>query len=396
MNHHISCSTLRPCVVTLMLTCIAAETSAVQLTGHLTPATGEHSSHYAVTLSTDDGKRYVARIDQLGGFHVDDLPSGHYAVMASMDDNGSTLLRNIDLQTDHHLDIAIPRNGRRVSVQLHRHGAADDDVVITASRLVGLRLYPLVIDSSMPMPRITLSPGHYLFQAHATTWQGQSVLVSLAEADTMATVHIYDDRPENPALADELKKMLNDDQSARLITHAQADGSPELTAALKDAVFTDFNNRKRLKEIIATGGWPSADQVGLQGVSAALMLLVHGPACEVARQLPVLRRAADNGELAWKSLALAIDKTMLDLGELQPFGTQLSQDASGALEVRDIDSEMLVDARRRAIGLGPLTDYRQSLQHMIRGNGDSEVNDLTSYDDERDSAAQDQQVAEPL
>ncbi|HEX5726545.1 MAG TPA: DUF6624 domain-containing protein [Longimicrobiaceae bacterium] len=161
----------------------------------------------------------------------------------------------------------------------------------------------------------------------------------------------------NPELQQELVRMGELDQRHRgpAAGGARPATDPE-TVRLRAE--TDRANLRRLEEIIAEHGWPGASLVGEDGSRAAFLVLQHADPATQERYLPLLREAAEQGELAPAMLAMLEDRVRMRRGEMQLYGTQLRGDpASGRLTLWPIEDEANVDARRARVGLPPLADY---------------------------------------
>ncbi|MFI9341350.1 DUF6624 domain-containing protein [Streptomyces sp. NPDC052773] len=130
----------------------------------------------------------------------------------------------------------------------------------------------------------------------------------------------HDDRDLRSALAAELLAMAEADHGAA--AHANADDPAEqlrwrrITAEHGD----------RLNEIMDEVGWPTADLVGEEAARAAWLIAQHAD-----RQLDVQRRAlrlleaaVGAGRASARELAFLRDRTLVNEGREQIYGTQIA------------------------------------------------------------------------
>lgn len=162
----------------------------------------------------------------------------------------------------------------------------------------------------------------------------------------------------NEALTAELLAMRTADQDVR----------KRWLAAQKDpAVVAEMNavDRKhvaRLREIIATHGWPGISLVGKQAAGAAWMIAQHGGQEFLAETLPLMEQAVKQHELDESLYATSLDRALTQQGKKQVYGTQFDTDpATGKCEPMPIEDAEHVDERRIRAGLGPLADYKAQL-----------------------------------
>ncbi len=119
----------------------------------------------------------------------------------------------------------------------------------------------------------------------------------------------------------------------------------------------DANNTARLKEIIAEHGWPGVSLVERDGARAAFLLAQHAdmqPAFQ-RRCLELMENAAP-GEVSPGDIAYLTDRVRVNSGQPQLYGTQFWIEG-GSLVPRPIEEPGLLDARREAAGLIPMSEY---------------------------------------
>lgn len=164
------------------------------------------------------------------------------------------------------------------------------------------------------------------------------------------------------SLRTELEAMAATDQRHRprlheLMVRGQID-TAEFRALAHRQQQIDAANIARLNPWLEAAGWPRREQVGAAAVHAAFMVIQHAEPEQQKHWLPLMRAAADAGELSAAELALLEDRILVRDGLPQRYGSQLSVDpASGRLRFEPIADEATLDARRAAVGLEPMADY---------------------------------------
>jgi hypothetical protein len=121
-------------------------------------------------------------------------------------------------------------------------------------------------------------------------------------------------------LLEDLKVRVESDQAAR--RKLVADPKSKELGRSVDAI--DSANLAFLRKLIAEKGFPTAAQVGNQGVHLAWILLQHAdedPKLQSAL-LPVLQQRFAAGELPVNDLARFTDRVLLASGKPQRYGTQ--------------------------------------------------------------------------
>lgn len=155
-------------------------------------------------------------------------------------------------------------------------------------------------------------------------------------------------------LLDDLKARVERDQAARKKWVADPN-SQELGRSV-DAI--DRANLAFLRKLIAEKGFPTAAQVGNQGVHLAWILLQHAdedPKLQSAL-LPVLQQRLAAGELPTNDLARLTDRVLVASGKPQRYGTQFDWFA-GDFKLPEASRLAEIDRERSQLGLMPLADY---------------------------------------
>lgn len=169
---------------------------------------------------------------------------------------------------------------------------------------------------------------------------------------------------ELSALKDELIKLSHEEHDLfeKLATSGElADYKDEVHPELK-IVFE--RNTKRAKEVLEKHGWPSLSQVGEEGSTAIYLIVQHSVLDEAFMQscLPLLEESVKKGDAHGWQFAFLQDRTLMQQGKLQIYGTQHDVNEKGRLEPYKILNPETVDDRRLALGLEPLEERTKLLQ----------------------------------
>lgn len=180
---------------------------------------------------------------------------------------------------------------------------------------------------------------------------------------------------EAAALRAELLAMAEEDQLYRDVERISALPPDERHAVMEEGAEADRTHTARLKEIVATHGWPQRSLVGEDGCRAAFLIVQHAdhdPGFQ-AECLPRLEALAEEGEVSRVEVAYLTDRVRVKQGRAQVYGTQyrVATDASGnVLAGADGRLEYLLpivedvehlDERRLAAGLRPWAEYEREM-----------------------------------
>lgn len=169
----------------------------------------------------------------------------------------------------------------------------------------------------------------------------RSVLVSMF----LACLAMASQGQSLPAVRAELVEMQKIDQEFR-----RPGQTNEAAQAAADKV-----NRKRLKELIASYGWPKISMVGRDGAMAAWLIVQHAddePEFQNAileEMLPLV----ESKEVPTQHYAYLYDRTH----KPQRYGTQGACVTNGKWAPREIEEPSMVDQRRASMQLEPLAEY---------------------------------------
>jgi hypothetical protein len=169
----------------------------------------------------------------------------------------------------------------------------------------------------------------------------------------------------NPTLRDELLKRRDRDQQIRdEMTRKHAWDHPDEALVARERAI-DQDNIARMREILKHYGWPGSAMVGSDGSFAAWLLVQHSDHELQRLALPLVHEAFLSKKLPGSCYALLLDRVLVGEGKPQVYGSQGKpfaewKDHVPALE--PIEDEPNVDKRRAEVGLGPLSEYIQSLR----------------------------------
>jgi len=152
----------------------------------------------------------------------------------------------------------------------------------------------------------------------------------------------------NNKLRLELKRMMKSDQS--MIRSGK--WSPSATK----------RNTARLKEIIEEHGWPSSQLVGVNGESAAWLLVQHSD-YDVKFQEKCLKllKSLQKTKNRKKLIAYLTDRVLVNRKRKQIYGTQFRKG-----KPRPIKDEKNLEKRRKQMGLGPFEDYKKRMERYAK------------------------------
>lgn len=185
----------------------------------------------------------------------------------------------------------------------------------------------------------------------ATEWE---VLIKRLQQE----VDEYESRLNKPLMR-ELEGIDESDQKQRMIMDSVQSihgwDSKEMKELWAKQNHADSLNLILIKKIIKQYGYPGKSLVGNQS-STAWLVIQHANLQAQEKYFPILREAANKGELPKSSLALLVDRVRMGRGEKQLYGSQI-QTTDGKNVIYPIEDEPNVNKRRAEMGLGPFEDY---------------------------------------
>uniref|UniRef100_A0AAU2VF69 Uncharacterized protein n=1 Tax=Streptomyces sp. NBC_00003 TaxID=2903608 RepID=A0AAU2VF69_9ACTN len=155
------------------------------------------------------------------------------------------------------------------------------------------------------------------------------------------------------AVAAELTAMVAADHQAS--RHANSDDPAEQLAWRR----LTAQHADRLSEIMDAYGWPTAELVGEEAARAAWLIAQHAD-----RQLDVQRRAlrlmeqaVARGAASPRDLAFLCDRTLVNEGQKQIYGTQIAGVKEGSPIPWPCEEPERMDERREEVGIPPFAEY---------------------------------------
>jgi hypothetical protein len=161
----------------------------------------------------------------------------------------------------------------------------------------------------------------------------------------------------------DLLDMGKTDQSVRTkmfaLPSAQQDAlEPELER-------TDATLTEKLKQIVASHGWPTIALVGFDASKAAILILIHSPDHDFQRRLlPELQKLVEEKKIVGSDLATLVDKMLVAQGKPQRFGTQFAWKGDGPMVMDPVEDPAHLDQRREIYLLPPMDLYKRMLVEM--------------------------------
>jgi len=114
----------------------------------------------------------------------------------------------------------------------------------------------------------------------------------------------------------------------------------------------------KTETILDKYGWLGPDQVGDIGTVAEFIVIQHADQPIHEKYLPLMRQAVKEGKARPDDLALLEDRTALEEGKKQIYGSQVGLDTkTNKYYLRPIEDEPNVNKRRASVGLMPLEEY---------------------------------------
>jgi hypothetical protein len=128
--------------------------------------------------------------------------------------------------------------------------------------------------------------------------------------------------------------------------------SVQLRSLFDIMVKTDSVNLRKVKFILDRYGWLGADQVGEQGNATLFLVIQHSDKETRAKYLPMMREAVKNKKASPQDLAKLEDRTALEQGRKQLYGTQLRRDKqTHQFYLSPLEDPENVNKRRAEVGL---------------------------------------------
>ncbi len=183
-----------------------------------------------------------------------------------------------------------------------------------------------------------------------------TAFADLIEERFMAAFPNYD-----AELAEKLAEVGETDQAQRRhmreVSEKYGWESPQMDSLWTLQNYSDSVNTVYITQLIDKMGYPGKSVVGDEA-STAFMVIQHADLEVQEKYLPVLREAADAGEMRWSSLALLIDRIEMRNERPQIYGSQVRRDPdTGEHYFAEIKDPHNIDKVRAEVGLGPIQQY---------------------------------------
>jgi hypothetical protein len=129
-----------------------------------------------------------------------------------------------------------------------------------------------------------------------------------------------------------------------------------LDSLVREMQIADSVNLIEIQDILQTYGFPSKTIVGTNN-SVIWLVIQHSDVEFQKAYYPMLRQAAEEGELSWDNIALLEDRIAMHEGRPQRYGSQVVENSEGELVIYTLLDKDSVDIWRAAVGLNPLEEY---------------------------------------
>ena len=167
------------------------------------------------------------------------------------------------------------------------------------------------------------------------------------------------------ALVAQLDTIYNEDQDYRLkidtMLKQYSWDSPQMQSLWTVIKRKDSINLVKVKSIIDQRGWLGPDVVGSRGNQTLFLVIQHADSATQEAYLPLMRQAVKDGKALPSQLALLEDRTRMNRGQKQLYGSQVINDPVTKKPVfYAIEDEPNVNRRRATMGLGRLETYARN------------------------------------
>ena len=147
-------------------------------------------------------------------------------------------------------------------------------------------------------------------------------------------------------------------QEMRGVTEKYGNRSPQMDSLWQLQNAADSVNTVRICEVIDELGYPGKSIVGNGQSSTAFLVIQHADLEVQEKYLPIISKAADDGEVRWSSVALLVDRVNMRNGKPQIYGSQVNRDQdTDEYYFAKIAEPYKIDSIRGTVGLGPLQAY---------------------------------------
>ncbi len=163
-------------------------------------------------------------------------------------------------------------------------------------------------------------------------------------------------------MMEEFDQIIYEDQRYRLemneVEEKYGYESPQMDSLWALQNHADSLNTMRITEIIDEKGYPGKSMVGDGHASTAFLVIQHAELAVQEKYLPIISKAADDGEVRWSSVALLVDRVNMRQGKPQIYGSQVRKDPeTNEFYFSRIAEPYKVDSIRATVGMRPLQSY---------------------------------------
>ena len=180
--------------------------------------------------------------------------------------------------------------------------------------------------------------------------------------DTVEARQERSERNYDKALIARLQAIHERDQKPRhdFLFAYQTKAVDLLDSLVREMQIADSVNLIEIQDILQTYGYPSKTIVGTNNSVIWLVIQHSDVECQKA-YYPMLRQAAEEGELSWDNIALLEDRIAMHEGRPQRYGSQVVENSEGELVIYTLLDKDSVDIWRAAVGLNPLEEYAKQM-----------------------------------
>ena len=125
---------------------------------------------------------------------------------------------------------------------------------------------------------------------------------------------------------------------------------------------TDSTDMQRVRAIIQRHGYPGKTLVGTPANEAAFYVIQHSNS--ISQYLPLIKQAADQGELPFRLYAMMLDRQLMHLGQPQVYGTQGLNYNGQPPFIWPIEDAAHVNERRKKAGFALSVEDNAQRMHI--------------------------------
>ena len=225
-----------------------------------------------------------------------------------------------------------------------------DDRYIFPSKLSSVAYKLRMVDKDeaaykFDMHRIRMEKDYYQMPDSATVPSYED------EFDKRADIYNYD-----LSLKNHLEEMLERDQAYRtqwILSRQLHHEETQYDIALRlRADSIDSLNQVEIRQILKEHGFPKKTEVGTSACEAAWIIIQHAPMDVQKEYLPMLEKAATEGNIQAALVAALHDRIDVREGRPQKYGTQRNRNG-----ICPLLNKKMVNQWRKEVGLPPLDEY---------------------------------------